>query len=229
MKTPMPMRWTILAAGGLLLLAGVWGVTEGWPWSGYLAALLVGFLCQVLAVVADRIREVKADLKSGTVTINAALVEDARKEITKLGLSGLAATYAFVHHQLANDPESLDLKIRLQDQLVDIARANSLSEAVSATEIADAITSGPPAERVLAFGILEGNPHLATCELLAQGIGSSLSGNEQYHALLATEAAWPSLSSECRRALRKAIDTSPHIPQDSDRAGVAARIRRLPF
>jgi len=229
MTTPMSMRWTILVAGGLLLVAGVWGVNEAWPWSGYVAVLLAGFLCLVLAVLADRIRELKADFKSGTVTIGAALVEDARKEITRLGLPGLAATYAFVHHQLANDPASLDLKIRLQDQLVDIARANSLTTPVSAAEIAKAITSGPPAERVLAFGILEGNPNLATCELLAQGVSDSLSGNEQYHALLATEAAWPSLSSECRRALRKAIDGSPHIPQDSDRAGVAARIRQLPF
>ena len=225
----MPMRWTILAVGVVVIAGGVWSVQSGWAWPGPGAILATGLACLLLAVTADRITSVKVDAKNKAVSIGLALAEDARKEITQLGLSGLAATYAFVHHQLANDPESLDLKIRLQDQLVDIARANSLSEAVSATEIADAITSGPPAERVLAFGILEGNPHLATCELLAQGISGSLSGNEQYHALLATEAAWPSLSSECRRALRKAIDTSPHIPQDSDRAGVAARIRRLPF
>ena len=225
----MPMRWTILAVGVVVIAGGVWSVQSGWAWPGPGAILATGLACLLLAVTADRITSVKVDAKNKAVSIGLALAEDARKEITQLGLSGLAATYAFVHHQLANDPESLDLKIRLQDQLVDIARANSLSEAVSATEIAEAITSGPPAQRVLAFGILEGNPHLATCDLLAQGISNSLSGNEQYHALMATEAAWSGLTPECRRALRKAIDASPHIPQDSDRAAVAARIRQLPF
>lgn len=225
----MPMRWTILAVGVVVIAGGVWSVQGAWPWPGPGAILATGLACLLLAVTADRITSIKVDAKNKAVSIGLALAEDARKEITQLGLPGLAATYAFVHHQLANDPASLDLKIRLQDQLVDIARANSLSEPVTAAEIATAITSGPPAKRVLAFGILEGNPHLATCDLLTQGISGSLSGNEQYHALLASEAAWPSLTPECRRALRKSIDTSAHIPQDSDRAAVAARIRQLPF
>jgi len=32
-----------------------------------------------------------------------------------------------------------------------------------------------------------------------------------------------------KSGLRKGIDDSPHIPKDSDRAAVAARIRQLPF
>jgi hypothetical protein len=224
------LRWTAVGLAVVLFAAGMVGVGRGWAWQGLLVVFGAGLMCLLLALVAHRL--IGVQVEHGNDGTKVAFVLDRAegltptvvRELQETGLTGVAATYAFVHNQLADDPGSTAVKIKLQDQLVAMVKANAFNEPIDANRVERALTTGSPAERVLAFGLLQSDPQLATVDLLRRGIEQSRSGNEQYHALLATLARWPTLPRPERDELRRSVREAPHIADDVERAERAERL-----
>jgi hypothetical protein len=86
-----------------------------------------------------------------------------------------------------------------------------------------AVESGP-AERVLAFALIQGDPDLGSLKELEIGILHSKPANEQNHALLVAEASIPKLKPEERTSLGEAIHKAPYIGGNSARRTVAQHV-----
>lgn len=221
------LHWAVAGCGVALLAAGVVGAARSWASRGLMTIFAAGLICLLLALVAHRLEEVRVEHGSDGTKIGFTLsrMDDLSPavvgELKETGLTGAAATYAFVHNQLADDPASTEVKVRLQDKLVALVKENAFAEPINAERVEQVLISGSPAERVLAFGLLQSDPQMATVDLLRKGIEQSRSGNEQYHALLATRARWPTLSGAERDQLRRSIREAPYIAEDLDRAEIA--------
>jgi hypothetical protein len=215
------------AASVALLAFGCVSAVRRWPDIATGAGLLVGVVCLVLVMFHEQVKGLTLGFSKTGVKIKLDLKAKTSAEFVRTGLAGLGSTYAFVHNQLADDPHSEDVKVRLQDQLVAIAQANAFEKPIGANELKEIIASGSAGERVLAFGLLTSNPKLATLQWLLEGIKNSKSGNEQYHALKAVKASWPQWNSSARRELVAAIRDAPYIQEDRDRQKLAERILEL--
>ena len=156
-------------------------------------------------------------------TLDAKLDVKVREDVTVTGLTGAAGIYSFVHYQLA-DPKLSSVKVQLQDQIVKMVREKSFSQHVDPKSVDEILNSGSPAVRVLVFGLLQADGGLATVERLHQGISNSKSGNEQYHALLATQMHWSKFSQADKGKLRGYVGAAPYINDDRDRKGLAKEI-----
>jgi len=78
-----------------------------------------------------------------------------------------------------------------------------------------------------ALALIEGDPRLATADVLVDPITSSRSAFEQYHALVAAERAIHHLSPEHRSRVRAAVEAQlagPLGERSSDRRTLAQRI-----
>jgi hypothetical protein len=209
----------VMVAGLSLVVALITGVSKNWAKAG-LGLLLIGaLLCFLVSLEGHRLVQIAFGKR-----VDIRLTQELDAEVADTTFGNVAATYAFVHNQLGRDDRAQKLKIELQDRLVEIARENAFTSKFDAGETRKAIMEGTPAERVLAFGLLAGDTSLANKDLLEHGIRQPRSGNEQYHALLATKAAWPTLNSSEQHALRAAIRQAPYIRDDPDRYTVAEEI-----
>lgn len=217
------LHWLAALVGVGLLATGTWAAAHGWPTTGTALIFAFGLACVALPLLVHRVS--KLSFKDFV----AELTPETSEELREIGLSGAAATYAFVHNELAGDPETQELKTRLQDRLVGIVKDNAFQEPVDADRAREAITKGSPAERTLAFGWLQADPAAATLELLVQGIEHSRSGNEQFHALRAAAAAQPRLSKDHVRELHAAIERAPYLRDDPDRRKEAELVLGRPL
>jgi hypothetical protein len=211
-----------------LIAAGVLGTAIHWPTSSVVSLLIVGVVCLFLALTGDRIRSFRANVLKGQIDfgVDPDLTPQTVEELNDAGLKGFAATYAFIHNQFADiaSPELNDIKVKLQDEIVRRVKQNSFTRAARAEDVRAAVESGSPAERVLAFALIQGDPDLGSLKELEGGVLHSKSANEQYQALLAAEASIPKLESGARFSLDEAIRKAPYICKDSDRRTVAQRI-----
>lgn len=216
------MHWAVLGCGAALLVAAIVGA--GLKWDSTLLWILVlgGAICLLIALVAHRLTGVT--IKHGDTEASFTLATAVREDLKVTGLTGAAGIYSFIHNQLGDDPRSYKVKVQLQDDVVRMVKNNAFSYPVSADEVDRILSSGSPAIRVLAFGLLEGNAKLATVERLRQGILESQSGNEQYHAFLATWTHWKAFLEDQRKELRKYVKEAPHYQDDPDRKNLADKI-----
>jgi hypothetical protein len=212
-----------LVAGWTII--GAFGAWKGWPIG--VTDLLFPLAGALAVLLLFRRRLNTFSLSAGTkgITLSGKLDPEVTAAVKATGLDGATSLYAFVHRQLGNDPATQAVKIELQDRVVELVRAQALSQPVSADDAAAAIRSGPPAARVLSFGLLAADPSLATVDLLITGIRESLSGNEQYWALRAAQAAWDNLGTVERQRVKDAVNAAPFIGDDGDRAALADELR----
>jgi hypothetical protein len=101
----------------------------------------------------------------------------------------------------------------------------------SKAEVVEAWESGDDGKRLFALALISGNPSLAVAEVLVQGIRSSHSAFEQYHALRAANAARSSLNPATRQQVDAAVkaeeqglprdDGMGPLPDKSDRMALA--------
>lgn len=210
-----------IAIGVALVIAAIAGLSASWPLPGVFIVLGFAVLFVVVALESHRIGGVSA-APDGTLELS--FVQDLPTPPATSEFEKVAQTYAFVHNALGTEPDVRDVKVRLQDELVDLARTHSFATPVGPERIDQILASGSQAERVLVFGVLQGNLRLATRARLEEGILRSATANEQFHALRATEAAWDHLGPEDRAALTKAIEDAPHWRDDPDRVAVVERV-----
>lgn len=97
-------------------------------------------------------------------------------------LASFAESYALVREELG-DPAYRDAKVHLQDRLVERAAALAELEKFEAGEAREPFKNGTPTMRVLALGLMEGDPSLADGATILSAIADSRSGNEQFHGL----------------------------------------------
>jgi hypothetical protein len=218
------LHWAVFGAGIALLAVAATGVARSWDGKGVGILTAAGLICLLLALVAHRLTGVTVDHGKEGTKIGFALATTVVAEIKATGLAGAAATYSFIHHQLAADPGMSEVKIQLQDEVVRMVQANAFARPVDAAEVDRVLASGSAAERVLVFGLLQSDHSLITIERLRRGITRSRSGNEQYQALLATSSAWSGLTAEERDLLRADVRSAAHIAEDPDRAELAEQI-----
>jgi hypothetical protein len=232
-KANLPWTWNpgvILAAAAAvaLLVVGVIGAAKEWPTAGVVVIFLVAVVLIIFTAVHPRLGTIDLGATKEGVSMKMTLDQKVMDELERAGINAVAATYRFVHDQLADDPESKKAKIDLQDALVKVAQDNAFQHPVDAAEVKNLILTGSIAERVISFGLLTTHPQFATRDLLVQGVRDSASGNEQFHALKATAAAWNLMSAEDQAALLDAIEKAPYLTEDSDRRKIAEKIKALP-
>ena len=215
-------RWVVFACGAALLAVTAVGAARGWNSTGLWIPGILGLICLLLALIGDKITGIV--FKRGETTIQFELNTKVQADLKVTGLAGAAGIYAFVHNQLGNDRSSYDVKVKLQDQVVATVKTNAFSQPVDSHEVDKVLGSGSAAERVLVFGLLQADSDLATVERLHQGISKSKSGNEQYHALLATWEHWSNFSEAEQKQLREYVKTAKYINKDPDRKELADKI-----
>ncbi|MER7609177.1 hypothetical protein [Nocardioides sp. NPDC127503] len=221
-------QWVAIVVALAILATGVIGVAYDWATIRYGVLFAVGLACLVFGLFGDRITNIDLSIDKGAPSINITMDSELKPgvvaELNDTGLAGVAATYTFVHNQLADDEGSHKTKVLLQDQLIELVRRNAFNQPIDEAEVNRALTRGSPAERVLAYGFLLGYPDLATAERLEEGIARSKSGNEQYQALLVTQQRWANLSTQDQLRLGKAIEGADYLRDDPERKELAERI-----
>lgn len=216
------LHWAVFACGAALLAVAAVGAARGWNSTELWPLVIGGLACLLIALVAHRLTGIT--VKHGEIAFT--LDEKVREDLTETGLAGTAGTYSFIHNQLGKDPALSSVKIRLQDQVVQMVQENAFSQSrkVDSDKVNQVLSSGSPAERVLVFGLLQRDRTLVTVERLRTGIMESRSGNEQYYALLATLTHLSTFSEGDRELLHKFVRTAPYINEDPDRRGLADKI-----
>jgi hypothetical protein len=215
------LRWGVFICGAALLAVVAVGAARGWK-NGLTVLGVIGIVCLLLALIADRIRGVV--FKHGKSSVRFELSEEVKADLAETGLAGSAAIYSFVHYQLGNDPASYDVKVELQDAVVETVKRNAFSHPVDSEEIDKVLESGSQAERVLVFGLLQNDSTLATLERLRRGIRQSKSGNEQYHALKAALKGFGGLPPGDQKELQAYVRDAPYVNEDKDRQKLASKI-----
>lgn len=127
------------------------------------------------------------------------------------------------------EPSGWDRTSRMEAMLRE-ARALD-TEPLAASDVADIFATGSDGNRIVALALVEGNPRLATAEVLVDAILESRSTFEQYHALVAAEHALDHLSADDRTRVREAVESvlaGPLGGRSSDRRTVARRILKSP-
>jgi hypothetical protein len=216
------LRWAVLVCGAAVLAVAAVGAARGWSSTGLWILVVAGAVCLLMALIADKITGIV--LKHGNTTLQVELDKTVQADLEVTSLAGAAGIYSFVHNQLGNDPSSKGVKVKLQDQIVAMVKEKSFSQHVDPKSVDEILKSGSPAVRVLVFGLLQGDGTLVTVERLRKGIMESKSGNEQYHALLATQMHWSTFSPDEKEELRGYVKEAPYIKEDPDRKNVADEI-----
>ena len=119
----------------------------------------------------------------------------------------------------------------LQDLLVERAAAIAQTHKLDAREVRTLYADGSAMMRVLAVGLMTGDPSLADSATIVTAISAPLSGNEQFHGLDLALRSWPQLGQADRQVIHGAINgavTGGSIPADGDRYALAERILSPP-
>jgi len=98
-----------------------------------------------------------------------------------------------------------------------------------AAEVRTLFANGSPEVRVLAIGLMKGDPSLADGATILAAIADPRSPSEQYQGLELAKVCWPQLSRSYRSAIQSVIADNSDIRTGTDRAEVAAELRSLPL
>jgi len=228
------MKWILGGVGLTALGAGAVRAVWAGGQSGIVILIVAGAILTLSPFVIDRLESVAAGTASVEVRFTQKIAGlGAPKVAAVLGhtaLADLAQSYAFAHAELPYD-RFADARVYLQDLLVQRSAAVARTDKLNAREVRALLADGPAVIRVVAIGLMTGDPSLADGPSIAGAIGNSLSGNEQYHALLLARQCWPRLSKQERQTVRETVmaaESSGSIPLDTDRHQLADALLALP-
>lgn len=221
----------LISAFGLGLLAI--GATKTVSASGDVGgvALVIGALLLVGPFIVDRVERIAVNSSGFEFYLSREISElgapSTAKILDRTELTKFAESYAFIHEEL-DDPAYRDAKVHLQDLLVERAAAISKREKLNAHEVRILFKSGSPMMRVLALGLMQGDPALANGRTILSSIADSRSANEQFQGLRLALLGWYSLSGKNKRAIQEAIAYNPYIWLGKDRRLLANKLLALP-
>ena len=228
------IRWVkpgLILAGVLLLAVGVVVAASGWRTEG-LGPFVVGGLAFIaLGVFEDRLT--KVDFTAFGAGVSVALRDlaadagpEVALEIARLGLADLVLTYSMVYGELRGHVDSRS-RVQVQDAIIAAATRRTGSRRPDGRALQAALRAESSASRVIALGVALAHPKVVDPATVKVNITDSLSGNEQYHALLLLEAMWPHLASATKGELLNLVRDAPFIQDDPDRRRAAARLLEL--
>ena len=222
----------LLGATGLALLGvAVARVVLTSSGAGIVTLTIVGAVLLVSPFIISRVERLSTNTRGFELPLTREIAEmgapDVARILDRTDLARFAESYAFVHKDL-EDPEYATARVHLQDLLVERAAAVARKEKFGASEVRTLFANASPAMRVLALGLMKGDPSLADGATILAAIADPRSGNEQYQGLELAKLCWPHLSKSYRNAIQSVITDNPDIAPSGDRARVLAEIRRLP-
>jgi hypothetical protein len=150
-----------------------------------------------------------------------------RRILEHTDLARLAESYGFVHDELGGD-EYPSARIHLEDFLVQRAAVIAKREKFDAAGVRAMFARGTLAIRVLALGLMEGDPALADGPTVLAAIADPHSANEQYHGMQLARTCWPRIPGSYRSLIQSAIQSDHHITASTSRKAVASEILGLP-
>ncbi|MGH2636073.1 MAG: hypothetical protein ACRDHU_08015 [Actinomycetota bacterium] len=199
-------------AGAIVVYFAVVGFLLGW----LLTRLLLGRLMA------------KAD-QAGILLVQAAKAEaegepdkaeDLRAKALALQTSPLATRYEAARTLPRGVDRTADMEATIRT-----AKEMAPTSTLSPDEARTMFERGTDGERIVAIGLMQGNPALASFDAALGAITGSRSAFEQYHALLLVRDLLPSLDDDQRRqlatALQEQMSEGGHITPGSDRWTIA--------
>ena len=223
----------LLGAVGLALLAAAAArVIYTSSGAGIVTLLVIGAVLLVSPFIIARVERLNANSAGFELPLTREIAElgapNAAHILDQTDLARFAEAYAVAGKELG-DPQFESAKAHLQDLLVRRAAALAHQERFEAAEVRTLFANGSPEVRVLAVGLMKGDPSLADGATILAAIADPRSPGEQYQGLELAKVCWPQLSRSYRSAIQSVIADSPDIRTGSDRAGVAAELRSLPL
>jgi hypothetical protein len=223
----------LLGVVGLALLAAAAArviYTSSGP--GIVTLLVIGAVLLVSPFIIARVERLNANSAGFELPLTREIAElgapNAAHILDQTDLARFAESSAVAGKELG-DPRFESARAHLQDLLVRRAAALAHQEKFEAAEVRTLFANGSPEVRVLAVGLMKGDPSLADGATILAAIADPRSPSEQYQGLELAKVCWPQLSRSYRSAIQSVIADSPDIRTGGDRAGVAAELRSLPL
>jgi hypothetical protein len=222
----------LLGVVGLALLAAAAArVIYTSSGAGIVTLLVIGAVLLVSPFVIARVERLSLSASGFELQLSREVAElgapHAARILDRTDLAKFAESYSFVHKEL-DDSRFRSARVHLQDLLVQRAAELARQEKFEPTEVRTLFANGTPELRVLAIGLMKGDPSLADGASVLAAIADPRTANEQYQGLELAKMCWPHLSRSYRSAIQSVIADNPDIRTGSDRAQLAADLRALP-
>ncbi|WP_432948780.1 hypothetical protein ACQPXM_14655 [Kribbella sp. CA-253562] len=219
---------SLLLGAGLVVSGAIGFFTE--RTDGLTMLLVIGLLMILVPAIVDRLESFEFhQLKVKLIQqLDASGARKTADTFRRLGLAREIDGYATVLAELRG-PGQKGLRASVLDQILQRVAAVAAVEEIDEDELRAMFYEGTPVLRVIALGLMEGNPRLLDSQVLLESISRSATGNEQYHGMRIARDYWNHLDEPTRAEIRSAIDGSRHFGPGSDRAKVADEIQRLPW
>ena len=230
-----------VAVGALTLVAGGVATFLTDNELGSTALVVGGIATAALAVFGNRLHAVEAagirlELERQALRVQLQAQEALRagetrraEELERSAQSILATARRVgsrYERLVATQPSGWERTSRMESTLRE-ARALDTSQGLAASDVAQIFATGTEGNRIAALALIEGNPRLATVDVLAAAILHPRSSFEQYHALVAAETALDLLPEQDRHRLRDVVSSvleGPLGEKSSSRRTVARRV-----
>ena len=223
----------LLGAAGLILLAAAAArVIYTSSGAGIVTLLVIGAVLLVSPFVVTRFERLSQHKAGFGQELTSEMAEagapNAARILDRTDLARFAESCSFVGRELT-DPRYTSAQIHLQDLLVQRAADLARQEKFEPAEVRTLFANASPEMRILAIGLMNGDPSLADGATILAAIADPRSANEQYQGLELAKLCWPHLSRSYRSAIQSVIADSPDIRTGSDRAQIAAELRAMPI
>jgi hypothetical protein len=220
----------LIVVGVALVGAGLVRVLMTASGAGLVTVLVIGALLLISPFILTRIERLTQNPSGFELQIT--------RDMTALGAPGtarilehtdlarLAESYGFIHSQLDGDVYR-DARLHLQDLLAQQAAAVARKEKFDAAEVRTLFANQSPTLRVLALGLMKGDPGLADGGTVLAAIAEPQSANEQHQGLELAKLCWPRLPASYRSAIRTVLGANPDIMSGARRS-LAQEILTMP-
>ena len=223
----------LLGLVGLALLAAAAArviYTSSGP--GIVTLLVIGAVLLISPFVIARVERLSAGPAGYEQQLTREIAEmgapNTARILESTDLARFAESYAVAGKELG-DSRFEAARAHLQGLLVQRAAALAHQEKFEAAEVRTLFANGSPEIRVLAIGLMKGDPSLADGATILAAIADPRSPSEQYQGLELAKVCWPQLSRSYRSAIQSVIADSSGIRTSNDRAGIAAELRAMPL
>ena len=199
--------------------------------AGLVTLMVIGAVLLVSPFVIARVERQSIDAAGLEPQLAREVAElgapNAARALDRTDLARFAESCAIAGKEL-DDSRFGTARAHLQDLLVQRAAALARQEKFEAAEVRALFANGSPEIRVLAIGLMKGDPSLADGATILAAIADPRSAGEQYQGLELAKLSWPQLTRSYRSAIQSVIADSADIRTGSDRAEIAAELRAMP-
>jgi hypothetical protein len=199
--------------------------------AGIVTLMVIGAVLLVSPFVIARLERLSTGSSASELPLTREIAvlgaPNAARILGQADLARFAEAYGVAGKEL-DDPAYETAKVHLQNLLVQRAAALAHQEKFEPAEVRSLFMNGSPELRVLAIGLMKGDPSLADGATILAAIADPKSANEQYQGLELAKLCWPELSRSVRTAIHSVIADSSEIRTSLDRGRIAAELRSLP-